>query len=174
MRKSVKKAPTIVGFEVMMGVAIKASELVNAAGFGDLVAVPAKRSVQWRVKFKSEKRAKNADKRKLDTGSTDSFSVSKHVVFTRLAKAGVSYDAIMSEAYASQGLVFRPTYAEGSAPVVTEKVKKVKAKAPKKVKAEKVTKVKAKKVSKAATKETKAVADVSDAELEAMLSEMLA
>lgn len=97
MSNASKKAPTV-PFEKLEAVAKSASEGAASRGVTGVVAVAAKRTVQWRLAF-------NSAKRKETSKSADgSFSVSKNVVAKLFAKTGVSYDEVMTEAYAANGL----------------------------------------------------------------------
>mgnify|MGYP000140194190 CR=1 FL=1 len=147
--KRMTKAPSVP--ENLVGkVAAKATELMHELGFTNIIAVPAKRSVQWRIKFESEKRAANVAKR-ADKKFPDSFQVTKNVIIARIGGEDF-YNRIMRGAYSEVGLVYEP-----STPTEA-KVKPVKAK--------KTT------VAPVKAKSTRGTTPVTDEDLEKVLAQL--
>lgn len=113
MSDSNKKAPTI-PFSKLEDVAKSATEAATSRGCTGMVAVAAKRTVQWRLTFNSAKRKEGSK------SSDGTFSVSKNVVDKLMKKVGVSYDEVMTEAYAAHGFDYTgtvPTTAPAAEPV---------------------------------------------------------
>lgn len=109
--KRMTKAPSVPE-NLVAKVAAEATRQIHELGFKTLFAVPAKRTVQWRIKFESEKRAANVAKR-ADKKNPDSFGVAKNVIVSRIGGEEY-YNRIMRAAYASVNLVYTPSAPTGN------------------------------------------------------------